>query len=301
MASFFGFCNFQKPGKGVSKNEPLKNRFFLFFELYFRNFFRLILLNMLYMIACIPVITFGPATTALLKLTSDMVERKPVFIWHDFWSNFGKNFKSSFLWGLLEVFIGVGLLYSLWFFPANFSSGNFIIYLGAFASIIFSIIFLFAFFFSWLLSAKVAINGFAMLKNSLILSVMSFKANLIVAAFLIVFGLLFFITFPLCAPVLLFFPMSTLGFMISYLYFPYVYMHIIKPYYEQSGEEDPYAVQSDDEDEYEYEYVYEDEDGNVIDVATEAKQESLFTDAPELEKVSNIPVAQPSKKTKTIK
>ena len=56
MAGFFGFGNYAKEGKGVSKNEPKKRSLFAFFELFFRKFWRLIKLNLLYLLACIPTL-----------------------------------------------------------------------------------------------------------------------------------------------------------------------------------------------------------------------------------------------------
>ncbi len=281
MGSFLGFGNFEKPGKGVRKDEPLKNRFFLFFELYFRRFWKLMWLNLLYMVACIPLVTFGPATTALLKLTSDIVERRPVFIWHDFWKTFGKNFKSSFFMGIFELLALAGVGYAIIFFTINMDVGGWFIYFGFFIAIVLILIVVFTFFHTWLLSAKVELKTFALMKNALILSAMSIKGNIIIFLFLAVFGFLFYFLSPFSFLVLPFFPMSTLAFMISYLYFPYVYMHVIKPYYDYTGEEDPYAPPVEDDDEYEY--VYEDAEGNIIEVPAEKEEETLFTDAPELE------------------
>lgn len=287
MGSFFGFGNYDKPGKGVRKDAPTKNRFFLFFELYFRNFWKLVWLNILYMIACIPLVTFGPATTALMKLTSDLVERKPVFIWHDFWTTFRKNFFQSLVWGVLELIMLLACVYSIIFFAINLDKANNFVTFGLVIAIVFLFVIVFTFFHSWLLSAKVELKTFAMLKNSLILSAMSLKSNIVILLFLVVFGFLFYLLFPVGLVFLPFFPMATLGFLISYLYFPYVYMYIIKPYYEQSGDEDPYAPK--EEEEYEYEYVYEDENGNVIEVAKDEKPETaIFSDAPELEDKSQI-------------
>ena len=58
MAGFFGLFDYSKPGKGVDKNAPQKHRFFLFFELFFRKFFKLIQLNMMYFIIILPFIAF---------------------------------------------------------------------------------------------------------------------------------------------------------------------------------------------------------------------------------------------------
>lgn len=281
MGGFLGFGNYDKPGKGVRKDAPEKNRFFLFFELYFRNIWKLIGINLLYMIACIPIVTFGPATTAMMKLTSDLVERKPIFIWHDFWSTFRKNFSSSLVWGILEVLLFGSIGYAFVFFIINLGKQNYFVYFGLLISAVLLVVLTFAFFHTWLLSAKVELKTFAMLKNGMILSAISFKANLILFVVLALLLFAAYILSPFSLILLPFFPMSTLGFLISYLYFPYVYMYIIKPYYQQSGEDDPYAPP---EDEDEYEYVYEDEDGNVIELPTEkSREESIFSDAPDLE------------------
>ncbi len=51
------FGNLSKPGPGVSKDGPEKNRFFMFFELIFRKFFKLIQLNLLYIVTLIPLLS----------------------------------------------------------------------------------------------------------------------------------------------------------------------------------------------------------------------------------------------------
>ena len=45
-----------KPGKGISKNEPEKRRFFLFFELFFAKIGKLMQLNLIYTIAITPLL-----------------------------------------------------------------------------------------------------------------------------------------------------------------------------------------------------------------------------------------------------
>ncbi len=45
-----------KPGRGVSKNEPEKRRFFLFFEILFAKFIKLVQLNLIFTIAIIPLL-----------------------------------------------------------------------------------------------------------------------------------------------------------------------------------------------------------------------------------------------------
>lgn len=63
--AFFGLFNYSKPGPGVDKNGPKKKRFFLFFELYFRKFWKMIELNLLFLVCCIPIVTIGPAIAGM--------------------------------------------------------------------------------------------------------------------------------------------------------------------------------------------------------------------------------------------
>ena len=49
--------NYSKPGKGVSKNEPQKAAIFTLFEIYFRKFWNLMVLNLLYfLVSALPIV-----------------------------------------------------------------------------------------------------------------------------------------------------------------------------------------------------------------------------------------------------
>ena len=54
MGLISNMFNYSKPGPGVEKEEQQKRRFFLFFELFFRKFWKLIQLNLLYLLFWIP-------------------------------------------------------------------------------------------------------------------------------------------------------------------------------------------------------------------------------------------------------
>ena len=59
MAGIFGFFDYTKPGKGVRKDEPQKKGVALYFDILFRRFWKLILLNLIYVMASIPAIIIG--------------------------------------------------------------------------------------------------------------------------------------------------------------------------------------------------------------------------------------------------
>lgn len=67
------FYRSDRPGKGVEKEEMEKNRFFVFFDVFFRKFMRFVQLNVLYLLFCIPYFIllyfFSPLNTYLLTVT----------------------------------------------------------------------------------------------------------------------------------------------------------------------------------------------------------------------------------------
>lgn len=79
-------------------------RLILFFQIYFRKFWKLILINMLYVLFCLPIITIGPATAGVTKIWRNYAREEHAFIWGDFIEAFKKNFKQAFFYSLLEGF-----------------------------------------------------------------------------------------------------------------------------------------------------------------------------------------------------
>lgn len=71
---------FLKEGKGVDKNAPEKNRFFLFFELFFGHLSQLISVNFVYFLTMIPLflgltmsLHFSLETTPYITFTGDII------------------------------------------------------------------------------------------------------------------------------------------------------------------------------------------------------------------------------------
>lgn len=68
----------------------------------------LIILNVLFMISCIPVFTIGSAVAALYTVTMQMCRDEESYIIKEFWGAFRNNFKkATMLWGIIA---GTGLL-----------------------------------------------------------------------------------------------------------------------------------------------------------------------------------------------
>lgn len=66
MAGFFGMFDYTKPGKGVSKEELDKHGIALFFDILARRIWKILLLNIIYVIASIPAIFVSWAASAFV-------------------------------------------------------------------------------------------------------------------------------------------------------------------------------------------------------------------------------------------
>lgn len=109
----------QKEGKGVSKSEEQKTGFVLYLAAYLSRFWKLMGLCLLYLAACVPVITIGPATAALMYIVKKYMQQDMAFIWQDFWRNFKSNFKQALPVGIISLLASALLLVATFFYYAQ--------------------------------------------------------------------------------------------------------------------------------------------------------------------------------------
>lgn len=277
---FLGFSN--KTGPGVDKERPEKRRFFLFFELYFRKFSKMVLTSLLYSLFLVPSIALtvlgfmffpaapfdligltlglaliGPPTCGLVFLLRQMSLERPVFIWHDFWDAFKKNFKQSLIFSVLDAVIIFFIATSLRFAVSMFSEGVMqyvilVVYLAI------AIIVAMAHYYAYLLMVTLDLRISQIIKNSLILAISALKTNLVTTVFmaiLIVAPVVFLepVLLTLIALVLLplFYP-ALVGFIIVFNSFPHIKRLLIDPYYEthpQERKNNPFGDVWEDEEE----------------------------------------------------
>lgn len=77
--AFFGLFDYSKPGPGISKDAPKKRGFIEFWEIFFRKFWKLLQVNLLYLVTSIPVVTLGLSNAGLTYITRNFTREKPVF------------------------------------------------------------------------------------------------------------------------------------------------------------------------------------------------------------------------------
>jgi uncharacterized membrane protein YesL len=134
MAGFFGFFDYTKPGPGIPKNLPPKPRPVIFFEVLQRKFWKIIQINLLYILfnipalillffgsqfmfpqlltsdietavslqliaggffMCFPVLCFGPAQAGMTYVLRNYSREEHAFVWGDFKEHALKNAKES--------------------------------------------------------------------------------------------------------------------------------------------------------------------------------------------------------------
>ncbi len=289
------FSNYEKVGKGVSKDPDNKIALFRFFDIYISHMSKLLLLNFIFMLALLPFagitlveyfglgnlafyiifvlmgIFVGPAVCGFMKVLRNISCRRPVFIWTDFWRAFRSNFKQGAIMGIIDMFYIVAMSFALpmyWSMASTNSAFNipFII------CVVTSFIFIMMHFYIYLLIVSTTLNLWEILKDSLFLTAIEIKTSIVNLLTTVVLALSFIVLFP-WSLILLFIIPSFLGLLYAFNCFPAIRNHVIKPYYDARGEKMP-----------ELTYTQPDEE----------EGEAVFTDTPETE----VPQEPPKKQKK---
>lgn len=129
----------------------------------------LIVLNLLFLVCCVPVVTIGPALTALYAVSLRSVRYGDGYVVSTFWKSFKQNFRQSFVAGILMLFAAVLLFADVWFW-SNMDLG---ILAKGMLVVSISIAFLVLIVFLWLFPvlAKIENGLWANLKNAAAMAV----------------------------------------------------------------------------------------------------------------------------------
>ena len=249
MAGFFGMFDISKAGPGVSKNEPKKKRFFLFWELYFRKFFRLIIANLLYALVSLPVVTRGLAEAGLTFVTRNYAREKHVFLPSDFFDAIKKNGKQALVTGILEIVISACLIFDIiyaWDWLNAVEGLQFMPLLFFAISFFLVVIFSYARYYLYMQIITFKLSFKQVWKNSLLLAIAGFKENIIITlsllavyalAAVLLLNYFWYVLAPMVILYVLLFP-AFRSFLIQFTIFPLIKRTIIDPYYKEHPEED---------------------------------------------------------------
>ncbi len=260
--------NYNNAGSGVAKNGPKKKPFFKFWEIFARKFWKFFCINALYLIFCLPIVTFGPATAAMTQLMRRFVLEQPIFIWHDFWKEFKKNFRQSVGVGIADVlFIGC-FVFAIYYYDNMLNVDSSMQNMLLMAVTVATAAFVFMMhFYIYLQIVALNLNLNAIIKNSMKLVVIGLKSNIITLLVCIVVITAFVLLYPYSLLVLPLIPFAWLSFVIVFNSYPVITRAIINPYYEARGERNP-ELPSEEENE---EAVFEDMGGKEEPVKVKTK------------------------------
>jgi len=226
------FYSPNRSGKGVSKSEPVKKPFFRFFELLGRKFWKLLQLNIVYLLVCLPLVTFGPATAALTQVMRKFTLEQPMFVVEEFFSAFKKNFKQSFVIGIVDVLFTGASAYTAFYYWTG--GDTVMLTMTMISAVIFTTLNIYIY--PQIVSLNLKMP--AIIKNSALLGVIGLLSNLVVLVVFAALTSVFVLFFPLTLAMILILP-AFLSFVSVFCVYPVIQRCIITPYYESRNEKNP--------------------------------------------------------------
>lgn len=181
------FGNYNTPGRGVLKAPQEKKGIFKFFEVYGRHMWKLMELNLLYFVFCIPLtlmvilmlmtsnpiwlllaipsVLIGPATAAMTKVCRNYSQERNAFLLHDFWDSFKKNFKQGTIMGAIDIIFAIGFMVGIPMYK-YWAEQNSMIYIPFVICISCLIVFFMMHFYIYLMISSTNLNMKQIIKNS---------------------------------------------------------------------------------------------------------------------------------------
>ena len=99
----FSFSNYEKEGPGVQKDNLPKSGIKLFLFVLLNRFWKLVALNIIFLLFSLPIITLPAAAAAQSKVLCDMLDFSYVQLFRDFWGAFNESFLKSLGYGVITA------------------------------------------------------------------------------------------------------------------------------------------------------------------------------------------------------
>lgn len=290
------FSNYEKLGPGVSKDPDQKLPLFKFIDIYLSHFTKLVILNFIFLIALLPFagimfveylglgnmafyvvfvlmgVIVGPAVCGFMKVLRNISCRRPVFIWSDFWKAFASNFKQGAIIGAIDMLFIVAMSFAIPMY-FNMAERNSFFNIPFVICLVTSFLFMMMHFYIYLLIVSTNLSIWQILKDALYLTAIEIKTSIVNLIVTVVLALTFVVFFPWTVFTIIIIP-SFLGLLYSFNCFPAIRKHVIKPYYDERGEQMP----------------------DISYSPTGDNSEAVFVDTPETEIPQELPKKSKKKK-----
>ena len=212
----------------------------------------LILLNVIWLICCIPIVTIGASTTALYFSTMKLAAGDEGYVFRNFFRSFKQNFlQSTVIWIimlLLAVFLGFDL-YIIFHVDFNLSGTTLMLLLALL--FLMCLVWLLIFSFIFPLQSKFVNKIKYTFKNSLILSIRHLPWSIAIIVSFAAAGFIFY-KFSIMFPIFLFIGCAAIAYGQSFIYNKLFSIYINRNNTEnEQAEENPdaWTIPEDDEEE----------------------------------------------------
>ena len=284
--------NYESAGPGIAKNAPKKTGIALFFDIFFRKFWLMIGLNILFFIFTLPLwatlpvmyyvsnekvslalvvlllvvfaVNLGPAIAGISKVIRLFLLGRHSFIVRDFFKGYKQNFGKACVIGILDIIAALSAYAGYNVYPGMaevYDTKIFYVPLVITFSVAIVILMMNYYIFLMMTATDLSIKN--LIKNSFALAFVSLKQNIIttiaLAVMLVLYGLLFIYLMPLFMLMIPLFSVVPMWFVVSFHSYPVIQKYVITPFYESRGEINPELT--DGSEDIEEEPLFEDMGG----------------------------------------
>ena len=187
-------------------------------------------------------VTFGLGTIGIVYNMRNICTGEHVDTWHDYFSAIKRNWKQGIVVSIIDAILIYLLVYNIIAYRIE-AANEFIFLVFYYASIVFGIVYYVMRFYIYLQLVSCEMSIWKLFKNSLLLTAVGFKRNIVGLIGTIVFGLLFAyasILLPQFAILSAFvFLFALLNYIGIYCAYPVFKFYVVDPYYKEHPEEKP--------------------------------------------------------------
>lgn len=192
-----------------------------------------------YALSLLVFLTFGIVNVGCTYLIRNMVREEPLFVWSDFWYAVKRNLRQAIIFGIIDLFLCIMLVYDVVWFRYNMGNSSFMTFLY-FVSFAMIFVYFFMRMYTYLMMITFDLSLFKLLKNSVFFTALGIKRNIMcLIGTALIIGINYFL-FLVFMPVGIILPFiitpAICAFTSVYCAYPKIKEIMIDPYYSEEKE-----------------------------------------------------------------
>ena len=222
--------DYNKEGPGVSKDVATDPGFIRFFKVLWAKFGQIVILNIVYIFACAPIVTIGPATAGLTYVLRNLSQSKPVFFMSDFIEKCKTYFKKGFLVTLIDAIAAVLIYVSFMFWSDSaINIPSFFRPLALVVTFIIAYLVVCMNFYIFPMMVSFDLPLKKLIKNSLILAMYTIWHNIAIILFVVALVVICFLLGLLSFPIILTLFFSLINLFSNFIVYPLLVKYVAAP------------------------------------------------------------------------